>query len=171
MNWRLPDVIMYPTGGGTGLIGMWKAFAEMKAMGWIQDIPTRMIAVQMHGCDPIVKAWNQNKSVSEVFENPKELVANGLRVPKAFADKMILRCLYDSRGRAMGVTESEMKMDMNLLAQKEGILFSPEGAALISALKKLIDLSEVKENENVLLINTGSPYKYLENFSITDFEN
>jgi threonine synthase len=171
MGWTLPDVIIYPTGGGTGLIGMWKAFAEMMTMGWIKDIPTRMIAVQMEGCDPIVKAFENKKDVSEVYDNPSELIANGLRVPKAFADKMIMNTIYESKGAAVRVSEEEMKRDINYLSLHEGILFSPEGAALISALKKMIDSKLVSSTDKVLMINTGSPYKYLENFKLSDFHN
>lgn len=163
MQWQLPDVIIYPTGGGTGLIGIWKAFQEMKAMGWITHIPTRMIAVQTEGCNPIVRAYKARQDVSQVFENPSETIANGLRVPKAFGDKLILRTIYESNGLALDVSEGEMLSAISDFAKSEGIFLSPEGGAVYAAMNKLKEKGDITSDDSVVLINTGSPYKYVEN--------
>jgi threonine synthase len=163
LNWSLPDVIFYPTGGGTGLIGIWKAFNEMLTMGWLTHIPTRMIAVQGQGCDPIVKAFEGQKGVSMVCENPLPTAANGLRVPKAFADKMILDVIYKSNGCAIRVAEADILLEIKNVAQKEGVFISPEGAALFCALKLARASGQVTANDKIMLLNTGSGYKYVEN--------
>jgi threonine synthase len=161
-DWVLPDVILYPTGGGTGLIGMWKAFIEMKVMGWIDKIP-RLIAIQLSGCDPVVKAFEQNLDHNELCTDPAPTAANGLRVPKAFADKLIMKAIYHTKGQAARVEESEMLEAIKLTAQLEGQFISPEGACLIAALDQLINSKSISLSENVLMINTGSGYKYIEN--------
>ena len=163
MKWTLPDVIIYPTGGGTGLIGIWKAFQEMMEMGWIDHIPTKMVAVQTIGCNPIVQAFRNHRGASEIFENPAETIANGLRVPKAFGDKLILKTIYDSGGCALDVTEEEMMDSMGEFARNEGIFLSPEGGAVFAAFKKLCAEAFIKPEATVVMINTGSPYKYTEN--------
>lgn len=165
MGWELPDVIIYPTGGGTGLIGIWKAFQEMLEMGWVQHIPTRMVCVQTEGCNPVVKAFKANQNVSEVYENPAETIANGLRVPKAFGDKLILKTIYESGGTALDVTEEEMLSAMNEFGRQEGIFLSPEGGAVYAAFRKLLESGFIEPYHRVVLINTGSAYKYVENLT------
>lgn len=168
MNWKLPDVILYPTGGGTGLIGIWKAFKEMQEMGWIEDIPTRMVAVQIAQCNPIVQAFDNNDSGSSPYPNPGVTIANGLRVPHAFGHKLILKTLYESNGTAIDVTDEEMHNGISELARAEGLFVSPEGAAVWEAAKKLLQKGWIKEDESVVLLNTGSAYKYIENVKMPD---
>jgi threonine synthase len=161
-GWVLPDVILYPTGGGTGLIGMWKAFHEMIRMGWIQPRLPRFIAVQAANCMPIVETWERHQ------ENAKSYVgqatfANGLAVPNPFGEKMIIRVLTETGGKPVPVTELEITTSMKELASQEGLLLAPEGAALLAALKKLLADNSIGRSERILLLNTGSGYKYLEN--------
>jgi threonine synthase len=163
LDWQLPDVIIYPTGGGTGLIGIWKAFNEMLQMGWVDHIPTRMVAVQTAGCNPVVMAFEAGQDHCNLCDNPKETIANGLRVPKAFGDKLIMRTLYQSKGTALDVSESEMTDAIYEFGRTEGIFLSPEGAAVYTALKRLKDTDFIKTTDKVVIINTGSPYKYVEN--------
>lgn len=158
-NWKLPDVIVYPTGGGTGLIGMWKAFVEMTELGWIQGPLPRMISVQSSGCAPIVKAFESGSTVSDVWGNA-ETIASGLRVPKAFADTLILNALYDSRGCALAVDDNEIMATMRHVAEREGVMLSPEGAATLAALPALLSLGIVDDSTRVLLYNTGTGLKY-----------
>ena len=162
-EWKVPDVIVYPTGGGTGLIGIWKAFKEMKEMGWIDTIPTRMVAVQTNGCDPIVQAFTAGLHVSAPFQNPAITIANGLRVPHAFGHKLILKTLYESEGCAVGVSEDEMIGAIRELSEREGLFVSPEGAAVWHATKSLRQQGWITESDDVLMLNTGSGYKYIEN--------
>ncbi len=159
LGWSLPDVILYPTGGGTGLIGMWKAFAEMEELGWISQKRPKMVSVQASGCAPIVKAFQQRKKESEAWPNPTTAAA-GLRVPKAFADALILDALYESKGSAVAVTEEEWLADLKTAARLEGILLCPEGAAAIAALRKLKGF--IRPDDTVVVFNTGSGYKYSE---------
>lgn len=163
LKWQLPDVIIYPTGGGTGLIGIWKAFQEMKTLGWINHIPTRMMAVQMEGCRPVVDAFNEQIDHCRLVENPVETAANGLRVPKAFGDKLIMKTIYESQGEAIAVTEQEMLESISEFAKRWGIFLSPEGGAVYAAYKKLTASGSIIETDITVLINTGSPYKYIEN--------
>ncbi len=163
LGWSLPDVILYPTGGGTGLIGIWKAFREMQQMGWITEIPTRMIAVQTQGCRPVVDAFEAGADHCRLFESPAETIANGLRVPKPFGDKLIMKALHESRGTALAVTEEDMLEGIRTFAGREGIFLSPEGAALAAAIPILKDQKLISESDRIVLVNTGSPYKYLEN--------
>lgn len=164
LDWQLPDVIVYPTGGGTGLIGIWKAIKEMEALGWIEyGHRPRMVAVQSTGCDPIVKAFVTQKNKADIYQNPKETIANGLRVPKAFGDEMIMDTLSESKGTAISISDQEMLEGIQDVAQNEGILLSPEGAAVWTACRKLRKQNWIGANEKVVLLNTGSMYKYMEN--------
>jgi threonine synthase len=160
-GWGLPDVIVYPTGGGTGLIGMWKAFDELQQLGWIGDQRPKMVSVQAKGCAPIVKAFESGLTVSE-FWNDAATIASGLRVPKAFADSLILKAIYDSGGCALAVDDEEIVRAIRLVASTEGILLSPEGASTIAALPLLRDHGVVQSESRVLLFNTGSGLKYSE---------
>jgi len=160
-DWQLPDIIIYPTGGGTGLIGMWKAFGELKELGWLSGDLPRMISVQSTGCDPITQAFEAGKMESEFFENA-ETVAAGLRVPKAFGDTLVLQALKESGGLAVSVSDEEILDSLSELAQKEGMIVCPEGAATFAALKLLKEKSEVKRSDKVVLFNTGSGLKYPE---------
>jgi threonine synthase len=162
-DWNLPDVIIYPTGGGTGLIGMWKAFHEMEELGWISGKRPRMVSVQTSGCAPIVKAFQEHKKESEFWEDA-QTIASGLRVPKAFADHLILSALYESGGTAIAVSDDELLSDMRRVAALEGIFLCPEGAATVSAVRRLIREGLVRTSESVLVFNTGSGYKYIELF-------
>ncbi|NCD70015.1 threonine synthase [Mucilaginibacter agri] len=164
-NWQLPDVILYPTGGGTGLIGIWKAFDEMEQMGWIGSKRPRMVAVQSESCNGIVAAFNAGKQVSD-FADGGFTIANGLRVPKPYADKQILNVLRESKGAALTISDTEMSHSLKEIARYEGMLIAPEGAALWQAFKKLKASQWIKNGEQVLMINTGSGYKYLENIDI-----
>ena len=163
LQWRLPDVIIYPTGGGTGLIGIWKAFKEMKSLGWIHDIPTRMVAVQTDACDPIVQAYHSGLTSATPYDRPKETIANGLRVPHAFGHKLILKAIYESEGCAVSISESDMKEAIGEVARQEGLFLSPEGAAVWRAAQLLRAKNWIKKQDQVLLLNTGSGYKYAEN--------
>lgn len=162
LQWRLPDVILYPTGGGTGLIGLWKAFQEMQALSWITGTMPRMIAVQAANCQPIVATWQGQQTDARQYTG-KPSVANGLVVPRPFAESLIIDVLRQSKGTAIAVREEEIRLNMHLLARKEGILAAPEGAALLAALPHLLQNGDIHPSEEVLLLNTGSGYKYLEN--------
>ncbi|MEO6630843.1 MAG: threonine synthase [Mucilaginibacter sp.] len=164
-NWQLPDVILYPTGGGTGLIGMWKAFNEMEQLRWIGSKRPRMVAVQSESCNGIVSAFNAGLPVSE-FADGGFTIANGLRVPKPYADKQILNVLRESKGAAITISDHEMSTALKEIARSEGMLIAPEGAALWQAFKKLKSAGWIEAGEKVLMINTGSGYKYLENVDI-----
>ncbi len=160
-NWSLPDVIIYPTGGGTGLIGMWKAFAELQELGWLSDYRPRMISVQSTGCDPITRAYNQGRQDSDFFEGA-ETIAAGLRVPKAFGDALILKALQESGGKALSVSDEEILICIKELAEAEGLFVCPEGAATWAALKHLKEQGEIAANDKVILFNTGAGLKYPE---------
>lgn len=161
-NWELPDVILYPTGGGTGLIGFWKAFEELEKIGWIGRKRPRIVAVQSTNCDGIVSAFHGNLAKSEPVDRGFT-IANGLRVPKSFADKLILKILRQYNGTAVRVSDLEINEALNEVARLEGMFIAPEGAALWAALKQLKYSNWIKKDEKVVLINTGSGYKYLEN--------
>jgi threonine synthase len=158
---KLPDVILYPTGGGVGLIGMCKAFDEMQEMGWIGSGRPRMVAVQAEGCAPIVKAWEEKRLTSEFFQHAATL-ASGLRVPGPLGDFLILRMLNETHGTALTVTDQEMLEAGKELASLEGIFAAPEGAATVSATRKLRASGWIKPHETVVLFNTGTGYKYSE---------
>ena len=161
LNWTLPDVIIYPTGGGTGLIGMWKAFQEMAELGWIGSKRPRMVSVQASGCAPIVKAFGEGRETAEPWQNAKT-VASGLRVPQAVADFLMLRALRESNGTALSVSDEEMIAEIPRLGRAEGIFFCPEGAACAAALRRLMQNSWVKPTDEVVLFNTASGLKYLD---------
>ena len=161
MGWTLPDAILYPTGGGTGIVGMWKAFAEMEAMGWLDGKRPKMFAVQAEGCAPIVKAFNDGSEFAAPWENPSTLAA-GIRVPAAIGDYLILQALRESGGGALTVTDEEILADMRAVASLEGIFVCPEGAAIAAALRRLIADGALSADESILLLNTGSGLKYLD---------
>jgi threonine synthase len=162
-NWELPDVILYPTGGGTGLIGMWKAFDEMEQMGWIASHRPRMITVQAEGCAPIVRAFAAGASSADEIKNA-HTVASGLRVPRAIGDFLMLDILRRSGGTAIDVRDEELIAAVKEIGSMEGMFTAPEGAACLPALRKLIESGLVKRNERVVLFNTGSGLKYLDAF-------
>jgi len=164
MEWRLPDVIIYPTGGGTGLIGMWKAFDEMERMGWIGSKRPRMVTVQAEGCAPIVRAFEEGNRFADEFPNAAT-TASGLRVPKAIGDFLILDALRVSGGSAVAVSDEELIAATREIGTVEGIFCAPEGAACLPALKKLIEAGEVHKRERVVLFNTGAGVKYMESFA------
>ena len=161
MGWTLPDVILYPTGGGTGIVGMWKAFSEMEAMGWIDSKRPKMFAVQSEGCAPIVRAFNEGTEFAEPWENPHTLAA-GIRVPAAIGDYLILQSLRESGGGAITVSEAEILSDLRAVASLEGMFICPEGAAIVAALRKLLADGTLSPDESILLLNTGSGLKYLD---------
>jgi threonine synthase len=158
---KLPDVIIYPTGGGVGLIGMWKAFEELEAMSRIGSERPRMIAAQAAGCAPIVKAFHQRDESSE-FWNNAATVASGLRVPKPLGDFLILEDVYASHGEAIAASDQEMLAACREMAALEGIFAAPEGGAGLVAVQKLVEQNKIERDETVVLFNTGSGYKYIE---------
>ena len=161
-NWELPDVILYPTGGGTGLIGLWKAFNEMEKLGWIGRKRPRLVAVQASGCAPLVHAFDAGESQARLVVDA-QTIANGLCVPKPYADVLLLQIIRESRGQAIAVTDAEILVALQEIARAEGLLVAPEGAALWAALKLLLAGGHVNREEKIVLLNTGSGYKYLEN--------
>lgn len=161
LGWKLPDVIIYPTGGGTGLVGMWKAFIELEALGWLDaPIKPKMIAVQAEGCAPVVEAFDAGKLTCDFWENAHTL-ATGLCVPKSFADQIILKYIRESNGTAIRVSDDEITQSQRLLAKKEGIFSCPEGAATVAALEKLVKRGAIHQEETIILFNTGSGLKYI----------
>jgi len=160
-KWQLPDVILYPTGGGTGLIGMWKAFDEMEALGWIGKKRPRMFAVQATGCAPIVRAFEAGEKTATEFPDTHTIAA-GLRVPKAIGDFLILNILRQSKGGAVPIDDEEMIRIARDVGSKEGLFVSPEGAACFAAIKSLHRAGKVGSGEQVVIFNTGSGLKYLE---------
>jgi threonine synthase len=162
LDWQFPDWIIYPTGGGTGMVGMWKAFDEMEAIGWKpRGRRPKMISVQAEHCAPIVKAFDEGKERSELFPNART-VADGLRVPKAIGDFLVLRAVRESGGTAIAVSDADMVRDMRELGSKEGISAAPEGGASLTALKALLKRGAVKPSDTVVLFNTGGALKYLD---------
>ncbi|HEY6969583.1 MAG TPA: threonine synthase [Candidatus Angelobacter sp.] len=161
LDWVLPDAIFYPTGGGVGLIGMWKAFEEMEQLGWIGKERPKMISVQAAGCAPVVKAWEEHKPVAEVWQNAQTLAA-GLRVPKPYADYIILDILKKSSGTAIAVSEEQIFDAVKEWAGKEGVFAAPEGAASLAAYKILVQQKFLTANDRVVLFNTGSGLKYID---------
>lgn len=160
-GWALPDVIIYPTGGGTGLVGMWKAFAELEALGWLRESKRpRMVAVQAEGCAPVIKAFEAGVSVCE-FWHEAHTIASGLRVPKSFADTLILKDIYASQGTAVAVGDEAILDAQKKLGALEGIFAAPEGAATLAALEKLSQDKWIQPDERIILFNTGSGLKYL----------
>lgn len=154
LDWELPDVIIYPTGGGTGIVGMWKVFQELEAIGWIDAKRPRMISVQSSGCAPIVKAWQDGATEAEPWANAQTTAA-GLRVPQAVGDFLILDAIYQSGGAAIAVTDDEIQEAMATLATHEGILACSEGAATVAGLCKLVEAKDIQPENRVVLFNTG----------------
>jgi threonine synthase len=160
-DWSLPDVIIYPTGGGTGLVGMWKAFAELETLGWLRESKKpRMVVVQAEGCAPVVRAFEAGATVCE-FWPEAQTIASGLRVPKSFADSLILMDIYSSRGTAVAVSDEAILDSQKKLGNLEGIFAAPEGAATLAALEKLVQDKWVEPDERIVLFNTGSGLKYI----------
>jgi threonine synthase len=162
-DWKLPDVILYPTGGGTGLIGMWKAFDEMERMGWIGSHRPRMVTVQAEGCAPIVRAFSAGSTTGAAIADAHTIAA-GLRVPRAVGDFIMLDILRTSGGTAVSVTDDELISAVTEIGAAEGLFAAPEGAACLPALRKLLDAGEVSRDDRVVLFNTGSGLKYLHAF-------
>jgi len=163
-QWKLPDVIFYPTGGGVGLIGMWKAFEEMEALGWIGAKRPKMIAVQADGCQPVVRAFERGEARSQFWENA-QTVSAGLRVPKPLGDFLVLDAVRSSGGTAIAVSDADT-LDAGVeLATAEGMFVAPEGAACVAALRKLLATGFLKREERIVIYNTGSGLKYLEAYS------
>ncbi|MEE2700650.1 MAG: threonine synthase [Chloroflexota bacterium] len=161
LGWRTPDAIIYPTGGGTGIVGIWKAFKEMIALDWIEEITTKMISVQSEGCAPIVQAFHSGATHAEVWERATTLAA-GIRVPSAIGDYLILQALRDSGGTAVTVSDREILDDVKAMASSEGIYPAPEGAATLAGLRKLLNDGTLGPDSTIVLMNTGSAYKYLD---------
>ncbi|HEX5432882.1 MAG TPA: threonine synthase [Candidatus Angelobacter sp.] len=161
LNWELPDAIFYPTGGGVGLIGMWKAFDEMEQLGWIGKRRPKMISVQASGCAPVVKAWNEHKSTAEVWQNAHTAAA-GLRVPKPYADYIVLDIIKQSGGTAVSVPDDQIFQAVREWAGREGIFAAPEGAACLAGYKTLLRDGFLKASDKVVLFNTGSGLKYID---------
>jgi threonine synthase len=164
MGWTLPDAILYPTGGGTGLVGMWKAFAEMEAMGFVGAKRPRMYAVQAEGCAPIVKAFQEGREDAPYWENATTH-AHGLRVPKALGDFLILRGLRESHGAAITVSEQEIIQGVKEGASCEGLFMAPEGGACVAAARKLKVSGHLSPDDTVVLFDTGTGFKYVENMA------
>jgi threonine synthase len=159
-DWDLPEVIVYPTGGGTGLVGMWNAFDELEQMGFIGSKRPRMVSVQAEGCAPIVRAFNEG-SDRALFWEGAQTIASGLRVPGAFADRMILRAIRESQGTAVAVADDEILACQKEMAAREGVFAAPEGAATLAAVRHLLAGNWIEKDERVVLFNTGTGLKYL----------
>lgn len=164
-NWELPDVIIYPAGGGTGLIGIWKAFKEMREMGWLQGPLPRMIAVQSENCQPLVKAYDDLHGITNDYQKAKPSIAYGLAVPHSFGHDLMMRVLAESGGMAVSVKEKEIIFGMKEIAENKGFLLCPEGVATYLAMIHLKNSGALSPEEKILLINTGSAYKYMESVS------
>jgi threonine synthase len=165
MGWELPDVIVYPTGGGTGIIGMWKVFDELETLGWIEVERPRMVSVQAEGCAPIPKAYVEGNEESTFWEGARTIAA-GLRVPHALGDFLILRAVRESGGSALAVSDDEIMDAVRLMAEEEGLFACPEGAATLAGLKKLLEDGSVEKGERVVLFNTGTGLKYTDLFEV-----
>jgi len=164
MSWKLPEAILYPTGGGTGLVGMWKAFAELEQMGFVGRERPRMYAVQAEGCAPIVKAFSEGLEEAPLWENARTH-AHGLRVPKALGDFLILRALRESHGAGVAVSEEEIVQGVKQAAEAEGIFMAPEGGTCVAAARKLKASGHLGPDDTVVLFNTGTGFKYVENMA------
>jgi len=165
LDWKLPDVILYPTGGGTGLIGMWKAFDEMEVLGWIDRKRPRLFSVQASGCAPIVRAFEAGEKFAAEFPNA-HTIASGLRVPKAIGDFLILKILRQSNGGAVAVDDQEIVRVVRDVGSTEGLFVAPEGAACFAALKSLRRAGKIDIGERVVIFNTGSGIKYLDCYAL-----
>jgi threonine synthase len=162
LDWTFPDVIIYPTGGGTGMVGMWKAFEEMERIGWMQPgRRPRMISVQAEHCAPIVRAFEHGDERSEMWQGART-IADGLRVPKAVGDFLVLRAVRESGGTAIAVSDADMVSAMRELGRREGISAAPEGGAALHALKVLLQAGQIRADETVVVFNTGGALKYLD---------
>jgi threonine synthase len=159
MDWDVPDVIIYPTGGGTGIVGIWKAFEEMEALGWIGSKRPRMISVQSAGCAPIVRAFEQEEEFAESWQNAAT-IADGLRVPAAVGDFLILRAVRNSGGTALAVSDEEIRAAQRTIGQSEGMFVAPEAAATVAALQNLVAKGAIATDERVVLLITGNGLKY-----------
>jgi threonine synthase len=160
LGWKLPDVIIYPTGGGIGLVGMWKAFKELMALGWLNStILPRMIAVQPDGCAPVVEAIKTGAQICHYWDR-SNTIATGLCVPKSFADELILKDIRESNGTAISVSDGEISQWQKHIAQVEGIFTCPEGAATLAGLKKLLTQKQIGYDETVIVFNTAMGFKY-----------
>ena len=160
LGWKLPDTIVYPTGGGTGIIGMHKGFQELLELGWVEGRPPKFISVQATGCQPIVKAFQEGKTAAVPWEGAATL-ADGLRVPSPFADYLMLQDIRETGGTALAVEDSEMVKAMYEIAGTEGVIACPEGAATLVGLRRLVEEGFVEPDETIILFNTGSGYKYM----------
>jgi threonine synthase len=165
LGWELPDVIVYPTGGGTGIIGMWKAFDEMESLGWIGSDRPRMVSIQAEGCAPIPKAFDEGKEESVPWEGA-HTIAPGIRVPHALGDFLILNAVRESGGAALAVGDDDIMEAVNLMARKEGLFACPEGAATLAGLSRMVEEGTVDRGERVVLFNTGSGLKYTDLFKV-----
>jgi threonine synthase len=160
-DWMLPDWIIYPTGGGTGLVGMWKAFDELEAIGWVGPKRPRMVSVQADGCAPIVRAFEHGQDKAAPWENART-AADGLRVPRAIGDFLILQAVRDSGGTALAVSDADMVRDMVAIGSYEGVSAAPEGGAALAAIRRLASDGRIGRNDTVVLFNTGGALKYLD---------
>lgn len=160
-GWEMPDVILYPTGGGVGIIGIYKGLKELQEIGWVSGKISRLVAVQSTGCAPIVKAWEERKTESSFWENART-IAFGLTVPKALGDFLVLEALYNTDGCAVAVEDDEILKAQHMLASREGVFVCPEGAATLSGAIKLARNGWIKHDERVVLLNTGTGLKYPE---------
>ena len=165
LGWELPDVILYPTGGGTGLVGMWKAFEELEAIGWIGSKRPRMVAVQSEGCAPIARAFRNGDEFAEPWQNAATM-ASGIRVPAAVGDFLMLHALRESGGTAVTVSDAEIDAGTRLITRLEGVFVCPEGGAVVAGLQKLVAEGWVQPNEKVVMFNTGTGLKYPECFPV-----
>jgi threonine synthase len=161
LGWSVPDVIVYPTGGGVGLIGMWKAFAELRAIGWLGEKRSRFVAVQAEGCAPIVKAFSDGRDESEPWPDPHTFAA-GIRVPKALGDFIVLRALRESSGTALAISDDDIARAMGTAGEAEGLLLCPEGAAALAAAGRLRREGWIRPSEEVVVFNTGTGLLYAE---------
>ena len=162
LEWTLPDWIIYPTGGGTCMVGMWKAFAEMSALGWIDPVRRpRMVTVQASGCAPIIRAFENGTEKAAPWEGA-HTIADGLRVPRAIGDFLVLRAVRESGGAALAIDDADMVAAMKDLGRFEGVSAAPEGGAALAALRRLTTDGRVKPTDTVVLFNTGGALKYLD---------
>lgn len=166
-GWKMPDVILYPTGGGVGVIGIYKALNELKELGWVEGDLPRLVAVQADNCAPIVKAWEENKTESEFWEN-SETISFGINVPKALGDFLVLDAVYKTNGCAIAVDDDATLVELQNIATKEGAFICPEGAAAFVAARRLKEQGWIKEDESVVILNTGAGIKYPDTVSTAD---
>ena len=159
LGWTYPDAVFYPTGGGVGLIGMWKAFQELEELGWVTGKRPKMIAIQAAGCAPVARAWEEHQPVSQMWQNAATF-ASGLRVPKPYGDYLILDIVRQSQGTVVALSDEQIFTSLRNWASKEGIFLSPEGAAATAAYDHLLASGFLQASDRVVLFNTGSGNKY-----------